>query len=533
MLPTPGVRGGFGAALINPPDTHSISRGQLEEYAPHLGLGYVTAYARSCGWQVEQYDFGDTVRNPPSATALDQLMRNRVFGFTSYTKTFAGALEWAALVRSRKPGAVIVFGGPHATPLAAEILRKNPIIDYVITNDGEIPFERLLRSVGARSEGTERMVPGLAWRDESGVVHHNENPEPVELDALPHPARDYVFAPDFRIREAKGRLEPGEAIMINSSRGCPKRCSFCSIAVMNPRWAGRSVDSVIRELIELEHDFDIDHVTFVDANFFARASRAAAIAEALKAWKSSATWSATATADQIVRHKAELPKVAGNCAFLEIGIESGSDSVLRRFGKRTTVSDNLRAIALLREHRISLDLDFIMYDPWTSLAELEENWAFLVKAELIGYYPHHHLYNAMRVYAGTEAFKQARSQWGEVWDEYYPVPPFENADTGKVYSAMQEIRHGLQLRIDGALGEIQRQVESSDPGNAQLLRELAIRLVHAPYRIFREVLDRAQDNSLDGLGELAAISWIHELLERYDEAISNLLGRRSDRIEHD
>ena len=158
------------------------------------------------------------------------------------------------------------------------------------------------------------------------------------------------------------------------------------------------------EIIDLHAVAPFGHVYFVDANFAVSAKRTLAFSRALHKWNPTITWSGTATADLILRHADVLPEIGRlNCAHLEIGIESGSESQLARYNKRTSLSDNVNAIRLLRRCGISLGLDFIMFDPETTIGELRQNLTFLHQAELFGTSPPACLFNSMRLYPGTPA----------------------------------------------------------------------------------------------------------------------------------
>ncbi len=60
-----------------------------------------------------------------------------------------------------------------------------------------------------------------------------------------------------------------------------------------------------------------------------------------------------------------------------IGIENGSASALKRMGKTAGVLDNLNCIGLLKKYGVHAVLNMILFDPYTNLIELKENYHFL------------------------------------------------------------------------------------------------------------------------------------------------------------
>jgi radical SAM superfamily enzyme YgiQ (UPF0313 family) len=500
------------AALVNPPDTFEPDNHR--EHAPEpLGICYIAAYAREHGHDVDLYDLAEYPSARMWQAVAAPLAGYPVVGLTSYTKTFPAALALARWIRRRNPRARIVLGGPHATPCAEEILTEHDEIDYIVKNDGELPFTALLDELAGPASRLDR-VPSLVWRSDGTIV---SNPLPtgnVVLDDYPFPRRTFAVGP---VRDMTKKLGGGQdpAVCLVSSRGCPKRCTFCSIIVMNPRWRARSTGNMLTELAELRAERDFTHITFMDANFFVDYRRAVEFSDALYAWDRSVTWSGTATVDHVSRHPEQIAAIAKNCAYLEVGLESGCQSVLDRFGKRTTVEHNLRAIEILRATGIGLDVDFIMYDPWTSLDELHENRRFLDTADLLGYWPADLLFNPLKLYPGTAAQRRA-IEFFRLEDRRQTelLAPFVHEPVEYVYRTMSGFRDLVYDRVaelpqllDGAVRA--RRTAPGDPVSAvtaQRMQSAMIRLRHSSYLAFDEVLAAAAmpRHTRPGPGDLAA-----------------------------
>lgn len=472
-------------ALVNPPDpVRGADPG--EQGPPPLGLCSIAAYLRASGVACDLFDLCAVGRLDD--VAASGLLDHDVVGITAYTKTIRSAIDVARWVKARRPGTTVVLGGPHATPCATELLVAEPAVDLVVRNDGEEPMRALVEelSSGAPDLGS---VPSLTWRAHgSSVLGVRNNPGPsgpLALDDLPAPARDFVVEPVRDTTEWRRPGGPAPAVFVSTSRGCPKRCTFCSIIVMNPRWRFRSVDHVMDELRALDRAGPFGHVGILDANFFVHAGRARAFDAALAAWRPDVTWSATATADKIRANPDVVADVAPRCAFLEIGIESGSESVLARMGKRTTVADNRAAIELLRANGIRLDLDFIMFDPWTTTAELAENLQFLRETDLLGYLPADPVFNAVRIYPGTEVHDRCVREFGlEARHDMDVRPPFVHRDVATVHGTMSRWRRRYLREIQGLAPSL----GAATGADGQRRRALSVRLRHLPYRLVEELL---------------------------------------------
>lgn len=537
-------------ALINPPDT--FGPGYEEQDAiPPLGIAYIASVLRENGFTVDLFDLASEL--PLSVERLERggFFDYDVYGFTAYSKCFPAALEVLSVLRRRNRRAFVVFGGPHASPCAEQLLGEYAEIDCVIRNEGEYPMLRLMQHI---RDGTPDLseVPNLVYR-EGGLDYRREGPQadtarPVrcnattyvvdDLDTLPHPARDYVIEPDRRSLRYNRRDVPVQEVHICSSRGCPKRCTFCSIVVASPTYRVRSVDSLMAEIKELYAASPFGHVYFVDANFAVSAKRTLAFSRALHNWNPGVTWSGTATADLVIRHADVLEEVARlNCVHLEIGIESGSESQLARYNKRTTVSDNRQAISLLRRCGISLGLDFVMFDPETTLAELRENLDFLFETELFGTSPPACLFNGMRLYPGTPARDRYIRMFG-LSDHHLAsiYPPLADAKAADFYRLNREYFEAYQAANTDAqvlLQERWRRLDchGSEPNERQRLAVLIIELQHEPYRFFDELLTAFEAGAVGpgvALQNLTGMEWHGRAVRLLRRALTAIEGREPD-----
>lgn len=89
------------------------------------------------------------------------------------------------------------------------------------------------------------------------------------------------------------------------------------------------------------------------------------------------------------------------CYSIEVGIENGSNTMLKRMKKNITVEQNEQIIRILNEIGLNIGIDFILFDNKTTINELKENYDFFRRNGLIGYYPLL-IYNQMYPYPGTE-----------------------------------------------------------------------------------------------------------------------------------
>ena len=101
-------------------------------------------------------------------------------------------------------------------------------------------------------------------------------------------------------------------------------------------------------------------------------------------------------ADNIDYELLLLLKQAG-LRFIFLGVESGSQHSLSRFAKQTSVQQNILAIQTLQKLKIDHEILFIMYEPDTTIEDIEANLQFLNYVNGLNI----NLLNSMVVYHGT------------------------------------------------------------------------------------------------------------------------------------
>lgn len=492
-------------ALLNPPNTRGNAREEANAVPP-LGLASIAALLRASGFPTDLFDLGDVAGL--TTEFLRRLIDHQyaVFGITSYTKTFPAAIDLARQLRTLSPEALIVLGGPHVTPCARAVLADHAEVDVVVKNDGEVPMLEICRQLQLGQRDFSGVANVVFRRSRPQEIAESDSlPQALVLDDLPPPARDWAFQPNRYVIEARRAAGPARAEFFTSSRGCPKRCTFCSIIVMNPKYRFRSVGSLMAEIKDVYARNPFGHVAFHDANFFVHTRRTLEFSRALFEWNPLVTWSATATADSICAHENVLAEIASlNCLALEVGIENGSDSVMTRYNKGTTVSHNERAIALLAEHDVILELDYILFDPELSLGELQENLSFLIRNELTGLYPNEHLYNALKLYPGTSARDVYLRRFGLPADfSITLIPPFVVSEVELIYDLtiafgqrVQPSINKLLVQLDSRARSLVSQAASADRLAAQEMFALAIRLRHFPEHFIEAVTSSVSDGLL-------------------------------------
>ena len=148
------------------------------------------------------------------------------------------------------------------------------------------------------------------------------------------------------------------------SRGCPYECTFCaSAAIWKRRIRYRSVDDIIAELKSLKNKYGLTEFVFMDDTFTIHRKRVKEFCEELIREDMGLKWRCSSRADFVNVQILNLLKRSG-CTGISVGVESGSDRILRLMKKGVTVENIRRAAKLIKKHGFDFIALFVVGLPY-------------------------------------------------------------------------------------------------------------------------------------------------------------------------
>lgn len=343
------------------------------------------------------------------------------------------ALSLAAAIKRRCPGVVVLAGGQQATFLAEEMVGSGHV-DAVIRGEGE----RSLCEVLAR--GDFRGVAGVSWGDGQTTHHEPDRPLIEDMDTVLPPARD-LLTDRSRYRMGAYRVEG-----IESSRGCPFHCSFCSIRNFHRgKWRPKSVGRVMQEVDDiLDRYREPKVIYFADDNFCQDIRRVEAICRAIVERKTDAYFWCEGRVDQLARHP-EVIEWMGKAHFSAVlaGLETPNPRQLKQSRKGISVAQMTRAIELLHAHDIGVWGTFVLGLPGESQEETEATGEFIASADV----------DVVQITVatpipGSDLYEEATASnrlLAQDWDSYDFTTPTMEGQLAK--EEMDAIMHRAYLRV--------------------------------------------------------------------------------------
>ena len=371
-----------------------------------------------------------------------------VVGISAVTQVISSAGALADRIKADHPDVLVILGGYHPTFAHQEILQDFQSVDLCVRGEGEQTILEIVqlwrdswssvRVVHKSDDIDWGQISGVTWRHVDEIVVNPSRPNLANLDAVPFPARDLLPPLDAYASYADtvaGKMRLKASII--SSRGCPFHCNFCSIITFygdagGKSWRGRSVENVVAEMIELADRYGASHFEFQDDNFFVRSERALAIVETFARTGRDFSFAFLTWADQIVKGERYFAALRqAGLRYVSVGIESGSEASLERMVKQTTVDINRRALEILHDNDVAAQVEFIMFEPGSTLVDLMANLRFIEEQGLFGYFPPL-IFSNLLLLTGTPIREQIEREQGLVGSIHETLPyHFEDHACGR------------------------------------------------------------------------------------------------------
>lgn len=312
--------------------------GELTFKFPSLSLAALAAVTPP-GWELAFCD--------DSFETIDYGYQADIVALTAMTAQITRAYEIADRFRSR--GTTVVMGGFHVSNLPEEALGH---ADAVVVGEGELVWPRLLADWQAGSLGQLYRSDAL-----------------IDTALIP-PARREMF-------DNKGYLLTNT---LQTTRGCPHDCEFCSVtAFYGRRYRKRPVSQVLDELVELKKGNSF--AFFVDDNIVADRKYSLELFAGMRGM--GLKWLSHAPID--FARDPELVRLAGEsgCIGMFVGFESLSQERLAAMGKSTnTAGSYLSDAAVFRDNGIGILGSFVLGLDDDTPAVFENTLRFCEQARL-------------------------------------------------------------------------------------------------------------------------------------------------------
>ena len=316
--------------LLTTSATPKISPFFTDEKRPPLGLGSLISVVRNKGYRVF---FIDNYLKPSNFIEEGYLQKNDIdlVGIHANTICYRDTSRMFNEIENlRKKGlwnGKIIVGGPH-TSVALDTIPD--FVDYVVQGEGERAILEIING-----KANKRIIREERIKD---------------LDPLPFQPWDIFAKLPYHYSCPWMDIKP--VFTMNTSRGCPFNCSFCSVrSIWGKQYTYYSADRIISEIEYLIRNFGAKGIYFREDNFTLNLKRTEEFCRKLIKKNINIHWACETRVDNMCEELVELMSAAG-CRAFYLGVESGSQRVLDGLDKKTTVEQIERTINWCKKYKI-------------------------------------------------------------------------------------------------------------------------------------------------------------------------------------
>lgn len=390
------------------PQLIELFRRQLPRYIPY-GMAVITSFLRKHKYEVSQVDLNERIftfnsqfndrnknrivlselsfisnqlssrfPNELKNTKLDRLInqiielldldRIDILGFSLLGQTgLISALLIAEKVKLRFKDIKIVFGGPPVTFFSCEYFEKYQFIDYLIVGEGEEPLLKLIKHI--EGEISIEQVPNLIYRGNGRVIQNPVSYWPIEEQCVPDFGGLSLHYNSFIYNSY--RVLP---IPYAIAQGCRHRCNFCTNKVQ--KYDTKTLKKVINEIKFLKEKYHSNYFIFVSPNIdfdYLKNFCNEIINQGIRI-----NWSADVSIFDLDRDLLYKMRQAG-CRTLNIGIESGSNTILQYMNKNFTKEEAQQVLEYSSSVGIKNDINLMVGYPYESSKDIDLSIQFVKK----------------------------------------------------------------------------------------------------------------------------------------------------------
>lgn len=374
--------------LIQPPQSESVVG--FTKFGCPEPLALEILVASLPGHQVKILD----MRIDPDLEGFVRRYGPQVVGVTGYTPHVPQMLAVCRRTKESDSAITTVVGGYHATLCPEDF--DTPDVDVVVVGEGERTLPELVSALEAGADLGD--VPGLVFRRGGEQVYTRPRELLDDLDESPPPARHVT-------EEYRGRYffqfwsSPAP---VETARGCPHNCKFCSVWVFHRRRCRfKSPERVLGELQGAGSEI----AYFVDDNFLQNLRRAEKIHQLVKEAGLRLKYWMQARSDSIVRRPDLIERWANiGLSTVLVGFEKFREEEMEDLHKKNTVKTNEEAARILRANGVDIWGAFIV-DPSWSKSDFEALIEYVRRLKIS--FPQ---FTVLTPLPGTEFFREKLSE---------------------------------------------------------------------------------------------------------------------------
>ncbi len=311
--------------------------------------------------------------------SLDEAIKNAVdfkpdvVGITLHaTAAHNNAGYIAKEIKKYFPECITVAGGHHATFLPKELIKSG--FDISVLGEGDETMYDIAMAIENKT-GFDN-IPGIVYMSDKGIKRNAPRKLISDLDSLPFPPLELLDSNKYTFK-VFGKNE--KVMCLETSRGCPYSCDFCSVTpTWGNTWRNKSNERIIEEM-ERARKAGYNWIFFTDDIFIVEpnVNHRKALFEELIKRKLNMKWIVQMRVDVTSRHP-ELIEMASRAgmSISFLGVESGSPEILKKMHKGEFTPQSVSAVKILSKNDIVVIVGMMIGAPYEKYHDLRSTVKF-------------------------------------------------------------------------------------------------------------------------------------------------------------
>lgn len=341
-------------------------------FVPPIGIGFLVTSLRRKGFKDSHII--DGVKEHLTLEKFKSLILSKnpdVVGIQVFSSDVAMCQKYAKLLRKISPNTILIIGGAHVSGVGKEIFNDFPEAHFAFRAEAEKGLPMLIKLLeGGRLvkksiafEYLEK-IPGLIWKNKNKIILNDIYLE-HNLDSLGLPAWDLMDIRTYPQAPQGAIFRNWPIAPILTSRGCPYNCTYCANKLgMGQVVRSRSINNIIKEVKLLYYTYGARELHIIDDTFTQNKEKVIEFCKILikNKIKMTIAFPNGVRLNTLDKEVLSWLKKAG-CYSITVGIESGSDKILKDMRKALTTKIIKEKLDLIKQAKIDAAGFFILGYP--------------------------------------------------------------------------------------------------------------------------------------------------------------------------
>ncbi len=263
---------------------------------------------------------------------------------------------------------VVIVKGAIFNFNSYSIMQKHPEIDVALRGEIEEAFEEIIQYRSFKD------IKGITYQINNKIISTADRELSEDLDYLPILDRDLI---DNNIYIRPDTKKPQTIIRV--SKGCPNHCFFCLASPLNGKIVRyRSPELILEEIKECVSLYNIHDFIFWSDIFNLNKDWVQKLCRLIIESNLKITFSANTRVDTVDLETLQLMKKAG-CGLISMGIESGSQELLDKMGKKITIEQIKKTVSMVKRVGIQIYAYYVIGLPWETKDTIKATFRFAKK----------------------------------------------------------------------------------------------------------------------------------------------------------